>query len=63
MGPVSHEQLPDDTGDNEKDETFQENWRFREDSFNTFASTSLVSKIGLNDLTLIIFSHKRLLVK
>ena len=47
VGPVTHEQLPDDTGDNEKDETFQENWRFREYSFNTFASTSSVSKKGL----------------
>ena len=34
-GPVTH--------DNEEDETIQENWRFGEDSFKTFASTSPVS--------------------
>ena len=48
-GPVTRGQLPDDTGDNEEDETRQENLRFGEDSFKTFASTSPVSKIGLTE--------------
>ena len=50
------------TRDNEEDETIQENWRFGEDSFKTFATTSPVSKIGLTELSLIIFPHQRLLV-
>ena len=61
-GPVTREQLPDGTGDNGEDKTRQDNWRFGEDSFKTFATTSPVSKIGLTELSLIIFPHQRLLV-
>ena len=32
------------TRNNEEDETRQENWRFKEDSFKTFVTTSPVSK-------------------
>ena len=38
------------TRDNEEDETIQENWRFGEDSFKTFASTSPVSKMGITEI-------------
>ena len=48
--PVTWEQLPEDTGDNEEDETRQENWIFEEDSFKTFASTSPVSKKGITEI-------------
>ena len=44
----------------EQEETIQDDWRFVEDSFKTFASTSPVSKIGLLKYLyfgLIIFSH------
>ena len=53
---------PSTARDNEEDETRQENWSFGEDSFKTFASTSPVSKIGITKVSLIIFSHQRLLV-
>ena len=38
------------TRDNEEDETIQENWRFEEDSFKTFVSTSPVRKMGLAEI-------------